>query len=307
MHRRDRGLQRVRTEAPRRERPLDQRRPFRDLRAIPQRAILIVEQHDFAVRRRARRAPRLVQEHQRQQSHRFGLGQQLDDQPAEANRFGRQVVARQRLPRRGRVPFVEDQVDHVQDAVESIGQIGARRDLVRDPRVADLPLGADDALRDGRRRAEERARDLLGRQAADLAQRQRDPRVRRERRMAAGEDEAQPIVLHDVLLDRPVGGRRHAALRASRRSASSPSDASNRAPAPIRSIALKRPAETSQVRGLAGHAVPRPLLHGRGEGVVQRLLGEIEVAEEADERRENAAGLGSVDRVHRVAHARLLD
>lgn len=40
----------------------------------------------------------------------------------------------------------------------------------------------------------------------------------------------------------------------------------------------------------------------RSSTLVERLLGEIEVAEEADERRENPAGLRSVDRVHRVAH-----
>ena len=151
VDRRDRRLQRVRPEAPRRQRALDQRRSLGDLRAVPQRAILLVQQDDLAVRGRAPGAARLVQEHQRQQAHRLRLRQELDDQPPEPNRLGRQVVARQRLPGRGRIPLGEHQVDHVQDAVEPIRQIGARRHLIGNPRVADLPLGADDPLGDGRR------------------------------------------------------------------------------------------------------------------------------------------------------------
>ena len=58
---------------------------------------------------------------------------------------------------------------------------------------------------------------------------------------------------------------------------------------------MKRPAETSHARGLAGHAVARPLLDRGREGVVQRLLGQVEVAEEADQRGEDAARLGAVD------------
>ena len=48
---------------------------------------------------------------------------------------------------------------------------------------------------------------------------------------------------------------------------------------------------------IGGHAVARPLLERRGEGVVQRLLGAVEVAEQADQRREHAARLGAVDGV----------
>ena len=72
------------------------------------------------------------------------------------------------------------------------------------------------------------------------------------------------------------------------------------APAQL-SMALKRPAETSQARGIGGHAIARPLLERRGEGVVQRLLGEIEVAEQADQGREDAARLGAVDSVDHLA------
>ena len=44
----------------------------------------------------------------------------------------------------------------------------------------------------------------------------------------------------------------------------------------------------------------RPALERRGERVLKRLLGEIEVAEQADQGCENAAGFGAVDRLDRV-------
>ena len=65
---------------------------------------------------------------------------------------------------------------------------------VRNAGVADLALGAHQALGHRRRRHQKRARDLVGLQAAQRAQRQRDLRLERKRRMAAGEDQAQAIV-----------------------------------------------------------------------------------------------------------------
>jgi len=48
-------------------------------------------------------------------------------------------------------------------------------------------------------------------------------------------------------------------------------------------------------RGSARHPVPRPSLSGCGKRVLRGFLGEIEVAEEADERSENAAPLVAED------------
>ncbi len=63
-------------------------------------------------------------------------------------------------------------------------------------------------------------------------------------------------------------------------------------------MALNRPVEMSHERGLAG--TPSSGHFSTAAGVVQRLLGEVEVAEEADQRGEDAARLGPVDRVHRL-------
>ena len=70
-------------------------------------------------------------------------------------------------------------------------------------RLGEGPLGPDDALGDGRLRDEERARDLLGRQAAEQAERERDARLGGEHRMAGGEHEAQEVVA-DVVVERGV-------------------------------------------------------------------------------------------------------
>ncbi len=77
----------------------------------------------------------------------------------------------------------------------------------------------------GGRSGEEGAGDLLGGEAADLAQRQRHLGVRRQGRMAAGEDQPQPVVLDALVLPR----RGIAGVCASSRSASSASEASKRA------------------------------------------------------------------------------
>ena len=76
-----------------------------------------------------------------------GSGSSSSEQPAEPDRLARQVGARQRLAGRCRVALVEDQVDHAQHAVEPLGSSAARRHLVGNARVADLGLGAHDALR----------------------------------------------------------------------------------------------------------------------------------------------------------------
>ena len=190
----DSRLQRVGAEPAGGERPFDQCDRLADLGPIPQRTVLLAEQHDLARRRGPRGVTRLVQQHQREQPDCFGLGQQLHQQSTQAYRLGSQAPAHERLARRSEIAFVEHEIDHAQHAVEAFGQFGSAWHFIGNARVADLGLGAHDALRDRRGRRQVSARDLLGRQAADLAQRQRDLRVGRQRRVTAGEDQAQPII-----------------------------------------------------------------------------------------------------------------
>jgi hypothetical protein len=69
-----------------------------------------------------------------------------------------------------------------------------RRHPERDPGVANLVLRAHQPLGHRRLGDEERARDVLGAQPAQRPERQGDLRIERERRMAAREDELQPLV-----------------------------------------------------------------------------------------------------------------
>lgn len=131
-----------------------------------------------------------------------GSGQQLDEQPSQTNRFGRQIVSRECRTRGRRIAFVEHQLNHAKDRIESVRQLDARRHFIRNPRVANLGLRSDDALRQPRRRRQKRLGDLLGCQAAHLAKREGDLGIPRQRRMAAREDQPEPIVL-DGLLVRP--------------------------------------------------------------------------------------------------------
>jgi hypothetical protein len=81
MERGDRGLDRIGARAARRERALRERDAFRDLRAIPSRAVLIL-QHDHVTRRvDPRGATGVVQQHQREQRGRLThVGQEPREQ-----------------------------------------------------------------------------------------------------------------------------------------------------------------------------------------------------------------------------------
>ena len=112
--------------------------------------------------------------------------------------------------------------------------------------VGDLSLRPHEPLRHRRRRDEERARDLLGLEADERAKRERDLRLERERRVAAGEDEAKAVV-GDLRRRRPA--RRSSPRDRRRRSRACP-----RAPCfrRMRSIAMCRAVWMSQARGCSG-------------------------------------------------------
>ena len=112
MDARDRGLDRIGAEPPRRQRSLDEPYPLRYLLAIPEGPVLLVEEDHFSGRRRARAAPRFVQQHQREQSQRFRLRKEIDQQPSEPDRLARQVMPRDRGAGSRRISFIENEIDH---------------------------------------------------------------------------------------------------------------------------------------------------------------------------------------------------
>ena len=166
-----------------------------DLCAVPQRAVLVLEQDELAAGPDACVAARVLKEHQREQPEHLGLvGHQHGKELPEANRVVAQVTAHELLVGGRRVAFVEDEVEDREHRLQPLGEQMVGRDAERNARVADLPLRPHESLRQRRLGDEERARDLGRLKAADFAERQGDSRLRRERRMAAGEHQAQPLV-----------------------------------------------------------------------------------------------------------------
>ena len=70
------------------------------------------------------------------------------------------------------------------------------------------------------------------------------------------------------------------------------------------SMALKRPVDTSQARGLSGTPSRGQRSTRRDERVVQRLLGAIEIAEQANQRGEDAPRVGAIDGLDRLPRDR---
>ena len=183
----------------------------------------------------------------------------------------------------------------MQHAVETIGQIGASRHLVRNPGFSDFGLGPHNSLRERRRRCEKGVRDFFRRQPADLTQRQCDTRIGAQCGVAAGEDESEAIVLELVIVSRRIGARfnsvDHCAVDIGESSVPAQ---------PVDGLeATGRHQPGTRVRG---DSIRVPLLDCRGEGVVQRFFGEVEIIEQADERCEHTARFGAIQRIDLVAH-----
>ena len=114
--------------------------------------------------------------------------------------------------------------------------------------------------------------------------------------MAAGEDERQPL----------VGDRAHVLVLAGELLE----------PCEQLGLAFERPLAPDPVdrpvarrrddpgAGIARHAVHRPALERRGEGVLHSVLGEVEVAEDADEDRDRTSPLLAEDGRDRSAQPR---
>src|SRR5437773_6351158 len=281
VQRRNRGLQCKGPESSRRQGALDQRNAFLYLRLIPSGPVLLLERDQLTRSGRTGRAPGVMQQHQREQSHRLGLGKQVDEKASQADRLGREVGASE-------VALIEDEIDDVQHARETIREGRTLGDVVGDPGVADLGLGANDALGQRRRGDEKGRRDLLGRESANLAQRHGDLCIGIQCRVTAGENEAKAVIYHVVVLDLGSLLRYIEFTGGFGPALAQPAD---------RTEASRR----NQPGPRAGrYAFYRPALDRRRERILKRLLGEIEVAEETNQSGQNAAGFGPVDRLDRV-------
>jgi len=256
-----------------------------DEQLVPPAAVLVIEQHRCAGDVGAGRETRGLQLEQGLQPVHLGLGGgHLGEQAGQPDRLRRKVVPCPVGARRGDVPFVEDQVDHGHHVVEPAGALGARGQLQLGACLREGALGAGDPLAHGGVGHQESAGDLDGAQSADQAQGQRGSRLRREGRVAAEEDQSQDVVLDVVDLRIQVGHRVHLLggmlqlLGLAAQVVGAP-EAVDGAPLGGRHQPGRR---------VGGDPVVRPVLERGEQGVLGKVLGEVEVAREAGQRPDQA-------------------
>ena len=246
----------------------------------------------------ARRPPGVGEQQQGEQPVGLGrVGQQLDDEPGEPDRLVAQVGAHQRVAGGGDVALGVDEVQHVEHAAEPLGQLVVGGHAVGDAGGLHLALGPHEPLVHGRLGGQERPGDLGDLEAADGAEGERDASVERERGVAAGEQQAQPIVgdgaavVAAVVAGRGVVLVAHECSRWSRAAWLATRVRSRR-----RRVDRPSPGDGGQpAAGPAGTPRSRPLRRGRGEGVGDGFLGEADVAAHlAGERREERGPLLAV-------------
>ena len=259
------------------QRRLDQRLALRDLGAIPAGAVLLLEQHEIAFGRDPRLAPRVVQEHEGEQPGDLGvLGEAGVHEPGETDRLAAQVVAFEVVARGRGVALVEDQVETRQNAGEALLEQGRRRNAERDPGFEDLALGAHDALRERRLADDEGAGQLRRVETGDRLQRQRDPRLDRQRRVAAGEQQAEPVVVDR----RRRGAGRDRAVVVVVTLALQARDLAGEIRVAAQPVERLAPGGRRDPRGgFGGNAARRPRLERDRERVLRRVLRQREVAE----------------------------
>ena len=284
VHGIDGCLQLVRPGTIARETAAQQRLPFLDAGAIPQIPVLIGEPHQRAIGIAARRAPRVHQQHERQQPRDFGVvGQELQQRATQPQGLVHQFLPLQILAAGGAVSLVEDEIHHGQHAAETRGQVVGIGHAVGNARGLDLRLRARDPLRHRGFGHEEGARDLAGSQAADQTQSQRELRFHGQRGVATGEDQAQSIVRHVLLLVRRVFQQVHrGALTFIARSL---------AAQPVDGAVARGDDDPASRRGRK--AARRPAFQRRCEGLLHGFLGQRDVAELAHQYRDCPAILAA--------------
>ena len=258
------------------ETPADDLLALVDGGAIPPRAVLLGKQHQRAVVSNARRAARFSEEHQRQQARDLGfIGHQQSQRARQANRLGAQPAFGLAV-QAGRV----DQVDHRQHRAQAIGQFVLGRHPIWDARGLDLVLGPHQPLGHRRFGNQERAGDLLGRQATEQSQGERHARLWRQRRVATGEDEPNRSSCTGPSSSSGLGRWLFGHLREEltfTRFAAQPIE---------RSVPRGR---RDPGAGIGRHAIRRPPAQRNPERFLDRILGDIDVAEGTDQRGDRPA------------------
>ena len=143
-----------------------------DEHLVPPGPVLVGQQDRLAVGTGAGRHARGLELQQRGQAVHFGfLGHQPFEDTGQAERVLTEGRPQQVVAGRGRVPLVEDEVDHLEHRGEALGAVEPGGHLEGDPGPGQGPLGPHDALGHRGLGGQVGAGDLLGRQSAQQPQR----------------------------------------------------------------------------------------------------------------------------------------
>ena len=273
----DRGLHLVRPRLPVAHGLVDEGKALGDHPRVPELAVLILQENDAAVPVVAGRSSRVLQEKERRQPHDLGLRREEPQQePREADRLFAERRTCVGLAGSGGVALVEDEVDHRRDDAQPLGPLHGARHLERHVVLRDAALRPGDALFHGALADQEGAGDLLHVEAADDAQGEGDLLGRGQTRVAADEEEAQDVV---AVLGRveALGERRLPVVEVGE-------DLLRRQGLLLRPAPHRIDRDVAPDEDEPGERVPRrplvgPRLQRFEAGLLERLLGRVEVAE----------------------------
>ena len=191
-----RASHRRRADTPaQRDRAVQQGFGLTDQGAVPQRRVLQLERHEFALVIAPRHPARIEIEHQSQQTQRLGfVRQQGDDQTPEPDGFfGQRAPLRLGAQRVGPAIAV-DRVDRRQHRLQALGQLVVLGHLKRDAGLADAQLAAHQALAHGRWRHTKGRGDGGGVKTQHGLQHQRRAQIGGNAGVRAGEHQAQAVI-----------------------------------------------------------------------------------------------------------------
>jgi hypothetical protein len=275
---------------------VDQGQALGDHPRVPQRAILVLQQHHRPIGVEPGRGAGVLQQQQGGQAHDLRLaGEQPQQQPRQADGLSAQRAAGQQFLAAGRIALVEDQIDHGRHGVEALGPLLEAGRAERHVGRADPGLGAGDPLLHRRLADQEGAGDLPDRQARDDPQGHGHLLGGGQVRMAADEQQPQHVVAI-VLAVQPVDQGGLGVLQVGDQLLGRQRGRLALLAHPVqRGVA----ADQDQPRGrVARRTVLGPGLQGPKAGVLKGLLGGVQVAEIAQQGRHRLGprgGQGGVD------------
>jgi hypothetical protein len=197
-----------------------------------------------------------------------------------------QLRAHQHVTGRGPVALGEDQVHDPQHRRQPLGERFRGRHPEGDARLADLALGPHQPLRHGRLGDQEHRGDLGGGEPAHRAQGEGHAHAEVQRRVAAQEDQRQPVV--------PRAGRRAGRRRLAHGRLLLPR-APRLPPPPVERLMPRRGGQPG--RRVGRDPGGRPLAQRGRARLLHGLLGLLEVAEEPGHGRHRAPPVRAEDRV----------